>query len=211
MTSAAIEKNVTLTAKIISAVLHPLFIPLYGIIIIFSAPTLFGYLPFPVKRIIFSIILINNIIVPLSLLPYLRYRNLISSWKINERKERIIPLLAASFFYSVTVYIILKFHIPLFIKYYVITIALLAIAITLINFWWRISIHSAGAGALISLIAVLSVRMHTPLYWLLISSIIAAGLIMSSRLWLNSHNPREVWLAFFLGSAGTSLILIFLG
>ena len=210
-TTGTLEKNITIAAKILSAVLHPLLIPLYGIAIIFSAPTLLGYLPFTVKRIIFTIIFINNIIVPLSLLPYYKYRGLISSWVIVDRKERIIPLLASSFFYSVTVYIILKFHIPLFIKYYVITIALLAIAITLINFWWRISIHSAGAGALISLIAVLSVRMHTPLYWLLISSIIAAGLIMSSRLWLNSHNPREVWLAFFLGSAGTSLILIFLG
>jgi membrane-associated phospholipid phosphatase len=210
MTTGTIDKYMTITAKIISAILHPLLVPLYGTIIIFSAPTLFGYLPFQVKRIIFSVIFINNVIVPLSLLPYFKYRRLISSWVIDDRKERIIPLLACSFFYSVTVYIILRFHVPLFLKSYVIAVALLAIAATVINFWWKISIHSMGAGALIFLITVLSVRMQAPLTWLLIASIITGGLVMSSRLWLNTHSPKEVWTGFLLGSAGTALTLFLL-
>ncbi len=207
MITGKIDKQVTITAKIVSAIFHPLLIPLYGIVIIFSAPTLFGYLPFPVKRIIFLVIFTNNVIVPLSLLPYFKYRGLISSWVINERKERIVPLLTSSFFYSVTAYIILRFHVPLFIKSYVIAVALLAITVTLIHFWWKISIHSMGAGALIFLIVVLSIKMQTPLTILLIASIFTGGLVMSSRLWLDTHKPGEIWAGFLLGSAGTLLIL----
>ncbi len=209
MTTDTIEKKITITAKIISAVFHPLLIPLYGIIAIFSAPTLFGYLPFAVKRIIFTVICVNNVIVPLSLLPYYKYRGLISSWVIEDRKERIIPMLASSFFYSVTVYIILKFHVPVFIKSYVIAVAFLSITVTVINFWWKISLHAMGAGAIILLIIVISVKMQTPLTGLLVASIISGGLIMSSRLWLNTHSSFEVWAGFVLGAMGTFFVLFF--
>jgi hypothetical protein len=194
-------------AKIISAVFHPLLMPVYGLIIIFSAPTLFGYLPFQVKKILLMIVLTDNIILPLSLLPWLKYRNIISSWVVSERKERIIILLATSFFYSITVYIVMRFHIPVFIKSFIFTAALLSIAITIINFWYKISIHSAGIGAVLALIIILSVRMHTPLTYFIIGAVLSAGLIMTSRLWLNSHKPREVWTGLMLGTFLSGLIL----
>jgi len=210
MTDGTTGKPWTLAARIVSVLFHPLLIPVYGVVIIFSAPTLFGYLPFTVKKVIFSVMVINNVIIPLSLIPYFRYRKLISSWTIDDRRERIIPLLTSSFFYSVTVFIILRFHIPSFLKSYVMAVAFLAIAVTVINFWWKISIHSVGAGAMIFLIVSLSVRMQTQLTWLLIASVIAGGLVMSSRLYLHSHSPREVWSGFLLGSAGTMLVLFLL-
>ncbi len=93
-------------AKIITVIFHPLLMPLYGLLIIFSAPTLFGYLPFVQKKVIVLILSTNNILLPLSLLPYLKWRKLISSWSINERSERIIPMALTSFFYFVTVYVV---------------------------------------------------------------------------------------------------------
>jgi len=197
-------------AKVISAIYHPLLMPVYGLLIIFSVPAIFGYLPFSVKRVVFTIVLINNVLIPLSLMPYFRFRNIISSWSIDNRKERIIPLITTSFFYSVTVYITIKFHIPSFIKSFILASAFLAIAVTIINFWWKISIHATGIGALTALVLVLSIRMHTPLTWFMIVMILSAGLVMSSRLWLNSHTPREVWSGFILGTLGTGLFLIFI-
>ena len=197
-------------AKVISAIYHPLLMPVYGLLIIFSVPAIFGYLPFSVKRVVFIIVLINNVLIPLSLMPYFRFRNIISSWNIDNRKERIIPLITTSFFYSVTVYITIKFHIPLFIKSFILASAFLAIAVTIINFWWKISIHATGIGSLTALVLVLSIRMHAPLTWFMIVMILSAGLVMSSRLWLNSHSPWEVWSGFILGVLGTGLFLIFI-
>jgi len=199
-----------MVAKVISVICHPLLMPVYGLLIIFSVPTIFGYLPFADKRIIFTIVLINNVLIPLSLMPYFRIRNIISSWNIEDRKERTIPLIATAFFYSVTVYVTMKFHIPSFIKSFIIASAFLAIAVTIINFWIKISIHATGTGALAALVLVLSIRMHTPLTWFLIVVILSAGLVMSSRLWLNSHSPREVWSGFILGVLGTGLFLFFI-
>src|SRR5450759_3034703 len=78
-------------AKIIAIIFNPLLMPVYGMAVIFSAPTLFGYLPFNIKKLLLLIMLVNNILLPLSLLPFFIHRNIISSWTISERKERNIP------------------------------------------------------------------------------------------------------------------------
>jgi len=186
-------------AKIISVIFHPLFMPVYAMLIIFSAPTLFGYLPFEVKRLLFLIILINNVFLPLSLLPFFRYRNIISTWSIEEKRERIIPLLITTILYSATAFIIFRFPIPFFLKSFIIATFFVSLSVTVINFWWKISIHSAGVGALTAIIIILSLKMYSPLVWYLVAAIITSGLVLSSRLKLNSHTPQQVWFGFLTG------------
>jgi len=196
------------TAKAISVIFHPLLMPLYGLLIIISAPTLIGYLPFGVKKTLLIITVINNVFLPFSFIPYFKIRNLISTWTIDNRRERIIPLITTSFFYSVTVFVTFRYHIPAFIKSFILAVALLAIAVTIINFWWKISIHAVGSGVVVALVTVLSINMDAPLPWLLITAILSSGLVLTSRLWLNSHNPREVWSGFLLGFLCSGLFLL---
>jgi hypothetical protein len=197
------------TAKIISVIFHPLFMPVYGLAIIFSAPTLFGYLPLEVKKLILLIVLINNVLLPLSVIPFFRYRNIITSWSIENRKERFIPLLITTLLYSATSFIIFRFPIPVFLKSFMIAAFFLSMAITIINFWWKISIHSVGAGALTALVLILSLKMYSPLVWYLIPVIIAGGLVLSSRLKLNYHTPQQVWVGLLTGFLGLGLFMWF--
>jgi hypothetical protein len=83
MTAEKTKNTLDTLAMIVSVVFHPLFIPVYGIIIFFASPALMGYLPFEVKRLIFLIILVNNVVLPFSLVPFFRYRNIISSWSTD--------------------------------------------------------------------------------------------------------------------------------
>ncbi|MBN1108002.1 MAG: hypothetical protein JXA55_04505, partial [Bacteroidales bacterium] len=195
-------------AAIISVVFHPLLMPLYGLLIVFSTPTLFGYLPFVQKKFIVFILATNNILLPFSMLPYLKWRKVISSWTIDNRSERVTPLALTTFFYFVSVYVVMKFTIPGFIKALFIASALISLAVTVINFWWKISIHSVGAGSLTSMVLILSLTMHTPLIPLIIAAILVSGFILSSRLWLQQHSPAEVWSGYLLGFTSMALILI---
>jgi hypothetical protein len=189
-------------AKIISIIFHPLLMPVYGMAIIFSAPTLLGYLPFNIKKLLLLIILVNNVLLPVSLLPFFIQRKIISSWTISERKERNIPLIISTILYGTTSFIIFRFPIPVFLKSFIFTMAFLSVIVTLINFWWKISLHSVGAGALIGLVLILSIKMLTPLEWYLIPAIIFSGLVLSSRIKLNIHNPLQVWAGLFTGFFG---------
>jgi hypothetical protein len=201
------ELILTKTANVISIAFHPLFMPLYGLIIIFSAPTLFGYLPANVKRILFFIVLINNVLLPISLLPYLRYRNHITSWSLENRKERMLPLFIATILYAATSYIIIRYPVPVFIKTFIAGIFIISLSVTAINLWWKISIHSVATGSIAALVLVLSIKMNSTLLWPLLLVIIGSGLTLSARLKLNAHSPLEVWTGFFLGFAGLGLLM----
>lgn len=195
-------------AKIVSVVFHPIFMPVYGLAILMSAPTFLRYLPAEAKRILFLVVLINNVFIPLSLLPFLRYRHIISSYHIDDRKERIIPLLTASILYCTTSFIVLRFQVPFFLKSFIFATSVVAIVLSMINFWWKISIHAVGAGALTATVVALSFRMHTPLTWYLLMVILASGVVLSARLKLNSHNPSQVWIGYLTGFMGIIMFIL---
>jgi hypothetical protein len=210
MTNNNSKDSLDTAAKIISIIFHPLLMPVYGMAIIFSAPTLLGYLPSNVKKLLILIMLINNVLLPISFLPFFIQRNIISSWTITERKERNIPLIIITILYGITSYLIFRFSIPVFLKTYVFAVAIISLLVTVINFWWKISLHSVGAGALISLVFMLSLKMLTPLEWYLISTVIIGGLVLSSRLKLNIHSPQQVWIGLFTGFFGLAFFIILL-
>ena len=195
-------------AKIIAIIFHPLLIPVYGMTIIFSAPTLFGYLPFHAKKLIILIMLINNVLLPLSMLPFFFQKKIISSWNMSERRERNIPLIITTVLYGATSFIIFRFPVPVFLKSFIFAALFLSVIVTIINFWWKISLHSVGAGALIGLVLILSIKMLTPLEWYLISAIIAGGFVLSSRLKLNIHTPLQVWTGLFTGFFGLTIFMM---
>ena len=197
-------------ARIISRVFHPLFMPFYGLLIIFTAPTLFGYLPVNVKRILLFIVLVNNILIPLSLFPYYKYRNIITTWTLENRRERFIPLLITSILYSVTSIIVYRFQIPMFLKSFLFASSFMIIAITVINFFWKISIHAVSAGSLMALVLILAFRMSSPLYWYLVAVIISGGLVLASRLRLNMSSPLQVWIGFLTGFSALTLFMMLL-
>ena len=195
------------TAKAVSVVFHPLLMPLYGLVIIFYTPTLFGYLPFNVKRILFLIVLINNILLPLSILPYLMYRNQITSWAMENRRERILPLFITTILYAATSYLIIRYPVPVFIKTFILGIFIISFMITAITLWWKISIHATAAGSISALVLVLSVKMNSASLWPLLFILLVSGLTLSARLKLNAHNPAEVWIGFFVGCASMGLLM----
>lgn len=196
-------------AKIISVVFHPVFMPLYGMLIIFFSPTLYGYLPDAVKRLLLIVLLINNVFLPLTLLPYLKYRNHISSWSMDKRSERMLPLFIAAILYAATSYIIVRYPVPVFIKTFILGVFIVTLALTVINIWWKISIHATAAGALVALVFVLSLKMNSLMLWPMLAVIISAGLVLSARLKLNAHNPPEVWWGFLSGLSVMGLLMYF--
>lgn len=195
-------------AKIVSIVFHPIFMPLYGLAILMSAPTFLKYLPAEAKRILFIVVLINNVFIPLSLLPFFRFRNIISSYHIDDRRERIIPLLTTSILYCTTSFIVFRFQVPFFLKSFIFATSVVAIVVSMINFWWKISIHAVGAGALTATVVSLTFRMHIPLTWYLLAVILVSGAVLSARLKLNSHGPSQVWIGYLTGFTGIILFIL---
>jgi len=192
-------KVVRISSVVISVLFHPAFLPVYGLLILFNAPTFIYYIPGSIKRVIFMLATVNMTVVPLALLPLLRYRNVITSYSVDNRVERIIPLGIGSMMYIITTFIFYSYQIPVIIKSFMLGSSITSILVLILTFRWKVSIHSAGAGGLLGFVMALSIRLNTDLISIWITLMVICGLVMSSRLILRSHNPGQVYSGFILG------------
>jgi len=198
------------TAAVFSVLFHPVFIPLYGLIIIYSAPTLLSYIPFKIKMGIFIMVTANNVILPLSVTAILYSRGIIKSVFAQERSERIILLTFSLVMYSITALLLLKVPVPSLFKAYFVSIAVVTLATLFITFIYRLSLHAAGTGGLLALTGFMIFRFDMVSVSHIVVLLIISGAVLTSRLYLEEHKPGEVLTGFITGAAVMSMSLHFL-
>jgi hypothetical protein len=184
--------------------------PLYGLLIIYSSPTLLSFIPFEVKRTIFILVTANNIILPLSVASILYSRGAIKTFNVRDRNERVLLLTFALMMYTVTAVLLMKIPVPNLFKAYFISIAIVTLVTLVITVFYRLSLHSAGIGGLLSLLVFMIMLYDIGSVWQLIIVLVPGGAVMSSRLYLDDHKPAEVWAGLFAGAAAMSLSLYLL-
>jgi hypothetical protein len=200
----------TKAAEVLSVIFHPIFIPLYGLLIIYSSPTLLSFIPSELKRLIFFLVLTNNVIIPLALAAILYFRGAISTFNARDRNERVILLTFALMMYTLTAYLLLRMQAPNMFRAYFISVAVVTLITLLITIFYRISLHAAGIGGLLVLIIFMIVLYDISTVWQLIAVLIVGGAVMSSRIWLDDHTPSEVWTGLAAGALVMALSLFFL-
>ena len=116
-------------------------------------------------------------------------------------------------YYGVTAYLfIFKMHVNQTVATIFLATGVLLLVLTLITFWYKISIHAAGVSGLVGILLALALNYPNPVIGrLLIVFLICSGLVMSARLQLNAHTPMEILSGSLLGSGICFLILNFLG
>ena len=82
-------------AQTISYVLHPMLMPLYILFFIFNSNTLFAYIPWGVKLYCYLVTVFALLIMPVISLPLFKYFRLIRSYELNDKQERVYPILVA--------------------------------------------------------------------------------------------------------------------
>ena len=189
-----------LIAKIISVIFHPLFMPVYGILILFFiSGTFLSYLAGPVKNIVLIIIAVNTIILPLSVVPFYISQKIIKSIHMNTSRERIIPLTMNSIFFYLGFYLLNRLQVPDLIKMYVLASFSVVVVTLLVSLKWKISIHMVGIGGLTGAIISISWHLGVDMKAIWMGLILCSGLIGFARLELNKHTPAQVYSGFFAG------------
>ncbi|MBI5218084.1 MAG: PAP2 family protein [Bacteroidia bacterium] len=195
-------------AKIISWLFHPLLMPTLGLVVLFNTGTYLGYLPFEYKKYLYLILFLTTGILPLIIIPVFIYRKFIRSLDMHNNNERIFPMIITLIFNGFAYYIFLKLPLPVLIKHYVFAVALCVCLALIITTKWKISTHMIGIGGVVGVIVSLSVLYMINLQWLLILSILSAGLIAFARLQLNAHSPAQVYTGFGLGFLAEFITLV---
>ena len=196
-------------AKIISVILHPMFMPVYGILILFNSGTFLSYLPKSVKNIVLIIIAVNTIILPLSVVPLYLSQKIIKSIHMVTSRERIIPLVMNSLFFYLGFYLLNRLQVPELIKIYVLASFSVVVVTLLVSLKWKISIHMIGIGGLTGAIISISWHLGVDMKAVWMGLILCSGLIGFARLELNKHTPAQVYSGFFIGLLVAGGVLMF--
>lgn len=189
------------TARLISILLHPALIPTYVFsFIFFFSTSLIAYESEQKLALLAMIFLLTFVFPVLSLFIYHKL-GLISSLSIATRQERILPFLTISIFYLVITYFFsVQPHIFSLIGQVMLGMTLVVVAITIVTFFYKISVHSAGVGGAVSILMGLQ-YLYPQEYFLypIILWIFLLGLVLSARLALEAHTFDELIVGVLVG------------
>lgn len=195
-----IERAVDGVSTILSWVLVPLLMPVYGILLAFGLSIL-TYTPFATKAIFTATIFGINVLIPALLVLLLKKAGVVQDLGLNGRKERLIPYIITILCMGGTgIFLWLKLA-PAWLVMFYVGGAAAGLVNMLINFKWKISAHSAAIAGIVALLVRImhnGVPMEGVLTWLMIS-IGATGLLGSARVWLGRHTVMQVLAGFAVG------------
>ena len=210
-------------AQTISYILHPMLMPLYILFFIFNNNTLFAYIPWGVKLYCYLVTVFALLIMPVISLPLFKHFRLIRSYELNDKQERVYPILVAGAFafvgglpvtcgltYNYTAvpgacFAFLGFWLLGRIGYtnivrqlYLVLIILLS-TFSVITFRWKISMHMTAIGGLCGFLLVWGMNYQGDVRNAFILFLLLSGILATSRLYLKKHTPLQVYLGFLFG------------
>ncbi len=187
-------------AKVISIVFHPLLMTTYLFLL------LAFYLPIILQPVRPSLSFIGLIFLMTFVLPainfiFFKITGTVENLAMPERKQRTLPFLFISILYCVVTFLFYwKVNVPSLTSIMIIISAMVVIT-AVITLFYKVSIHSAAIWGIIGLLLPLNKISNGILLVPTVVLIVIAGLVMSSRLMLNAHTPREVLTGSLVGFA----------
>ena len=178
----------------ISWVLHPFLLPVYLMAVLLTM-TAFSHYPPNVKFYLLWVVALYAIVIPLLSLGVLRSLGRISDYRIDDRRERFLPLLVGAVCYVLCAITIAKIPSAIFLRKFMVAAACCEVLCLVVSFYWKISLHLTGMG-----------NMLVPL----MVAILCAGALASARLYLGCHNGWQVLAGFCGGFAVSVLAVLFL-
>jgi len=160
------NKILVLTARIMSAVFHPLLIPTLGFLLLFNSDFYFSILPWEVVKFIMLTVFLSTCVLPAIsiLILSLSHRFDIS---MEKNTDRILPIIFSSVFYYLGYMILQRLPIYPIFRFFLITSILVQMALLFVTIRWKISAHAAAIGGLLGGFLMLSIRLQENPVWIL--------------------------------------------
>lgn len=200
------EKNIIFTARIMSMIFTPFYLPIVGLIALF----IFSYmslLPMMYKLVMLAMVYLLSVVAPSLLIHLYRLCQGWTSHELGRKERRLVPYIISIVCYFACFFWMEYRNTPRVISIIVVVALTIQMICALINIWWKISTHTAAiggvAGGLISYSIAFS---FNPLWWLCFV-LILAGAVGTARMILRQHSLSQVVGGFLVGAACAILVI----
>ncbi len=185
-----------LTSQIISTLLSPLLVPVYGVALAFWCSML-AVAPLGVRLRLTVVAFIITCLMPVLVIFLLHKLGIVKDRQLNDRTERTLPYIAVALSYAGCAWTLWNANAPSWLWLFMAGGVAAVIVNIVVNRWWKISAHLAAMGGLVALvfrIAVENLALASVNYLAVVSVVvIAAGLVGSARIYLGRHTLMQVF------------------
>jgi len=191
------EKTAKIIAISISAIFHPLFIPLYTILIYFHLTPRY-FMPQHV-RFLDLYMLIVSIVIPLVFFGIMFYSKAFKLTDISVRERFFLSVIMAVV-YFIIFNKITDYHQYLELYPFFFGILLGLAILSLYNYFGqKPSIHAMSMGGVLGFLMIWSYYSHLNILPYLSLLILVTAVVIASRLYLDAHNFKEILKGLFIG------------
>ena len=197
-------------ARAVSWVLLPFLQPLYLVSLLLTCTVFAGY-SVRMRLYLMGVVVLYTMIIPALSLGVLRWSGRLSDFRLDNRSERIIPLLIGAVCYFLCALTLGKIESAAFLRKLMLAAACCELMCLFVSLRWKISLHLTGMGALTAMLVVMNFIGVGNLFGPMCAVVAASGLLASARLYLGCHNGMQVFAGYCGGFAVATFAVLFLG
>lgn len=200
------EKNIIFTARLMSMIFTPFYLPIVGLIALF----IFSYmslLPMMYKLVMLAMVYLLTVVAPSLLIHLYRLCQGWTSHELGRKERRLVPYIISIVCYFACFFWMEYRNTPRVISTIVVVALTIQMVCALINVWWKISTHTAAIGGVAGGLVSYSIAFSfNPLWWLCFV-LILAGAVGTARMILRQHSLSQVVTGFLVGAACAILVI----
>ena len=197
-------------SKVISIILHPIFMPLLAFYLSIKLIPSIGFAITNYLNYIYGVLVISSIILPLISLFILIKSGRVESIEMTNHYERPTPLFRTAFLIGLGYYLIENILVfsPILISELLGAIIIMILA-ALISKYWKVSLHMLGIGGLFGILISLNI-LYGGMEEIMVLTLLLSGVLGISRINEKAHSYMQIYVGFILGvSVEVIAILLF--
>lgn len=195
------NKIIRAVAVILSYIFHPLFIPIYILLLLLNTEAYrFGHYTSAEKAITIIQFFVMYSFFPLVTVLLAKGLGFIKSIYLKTQKERIIPYIASNLYYFWMCYVFRhQQQLPKEIIYLSMAIFIASSLGLLANIYMKVSMHTMAMGILVAFTGMmaLSGANNYTIYFSL--TLFITGMVSTARMIASDHTPREIYTGLAIG------------
>ena len=196
-------------SNIISYLLHPLALTTVMAFLLLFGNSVMSMIPLTIKLYFLGMTAITTLVIPALLTGIYKVFDLLPRMSRNERTAQIPSLVAAAACYIMCYFILRRLDLAFLLNKIVIAAAACALASLIVSLFYRVSLHMAGMGGLLAILAAFNFSGFGTMPYTMMAFIFLAGLLASARLYLGNNYSLQLALSFIGGVVIAAVVFLF--
>ena len=198
-------------ARIFSYILHPYLVPIYVVLLMMVTGTVYHYYPLRMQLYLVWVVVLYSAVLPILLITSIKRLLRLRGRELPRRYRPVAIFVVGIVCYALFATTMMKApSLMLFRKMAVAGIMCNIYSLVMLRFSRRISTHLTAMGAATAIFTMLNIAGEQPLFWVLLGTLLASGMLASAQLYLGRHRSLQLLAAYVGGFIVTALAMLYI-